>query len=99
MARERIPVDISNDPELIRLTEEARALRASLVFQIGSRDVAILTPTYSESRRTGNKSVTEDDALFQLVGIGRSGIPGGVSGKKHEAIEILVALAIERGLG
>ena len=87
MARERIPVDISNDPELIRLTEEARARRASLVFQIGSEDVAILTPTHSESRRTGNKSVTEDDALFQLVGIGRSGIPGGVSGKKHEAIK------------
>jgi len=27
------------------------------------------------------------ELLFQLVGIGRSGIPGGVSGKKHEAIK------------
>jgi hypothetical protein len=87
MVQERITVDIANDPEPIRLTEEARVRRASLVFQIGSQDVVILTPTFSESRRAGSKSVTEDDALFQLVGIGRSGVPGGVSGKKHEAIK------------
>jgi hypothetical protein len=30
------------------------------------------------------KSVTRDDALFRLIGLGNNGIPGGVSGKKHE---------------
>jgi hypothetical protein len=30
------------------------------------------------------KPVTSEDALFRLIGIGKSGIPGGVSGKKHE---------------
>ncbi len=29
------------------------------------------------------RPVTRDDALFRLIGIGRSGIPGGISAKKH----------------
>jgi hypothetical protein len=28
--------------------------------------------------------LSKDDPLFGLIGIGHSGIPGGVSGKKHE---------------
>jgi hypothetical protein len=38
----------------------------------------------TENSETKAKPVTSEDALFRLIGIGKSGIPGGVSGKKHE---------------
>jgi len=78
-------VDISGEPFLVRLVEEAKARRASVLLQLDSEDVAILTPAKTARKRSG-KSVTSDDALFGLIGIGSSGIPGGVSGDKHEAI-------------
>ena len=48
-------------------------------------DVALLSPVPAKKRaKTKAKPVTSDDALFRLIGIGKSDIPGGVSGKKHE---------------
>ena len=38
--------------------------------------------TPKRKRRTG--ILTDGDPLFRMIGIGNSGIPGGVSGKKHE---------------
>jgi hypothetical protein len=35
-------------------------------------------------RRRRRGALTKDDPLFGLVGIGRSSIPGGISGRKHE---------------
>lgn len=85
MAEERLPIDISDDPMLVRLAEEVRASGMSLVLQIGSEDVAVLT-FLQKAKTRGGRAVTSEDALFRLVGIGSSGIPGGVSGHKHEAL-------------
>jgi hypothetical protein len=85
MAQERIPIDISNEPALVKLAEEASASGVSFVLQVGSEDVAILTPA-RKAKRKGGKALTTEDALFRLVGIGSSGIPGGISGNKHEAL-------------
>jgi hypothetical protein len=43
------------------------------------------TPRPAKTRRTTGR-LTPDDALFQLIGIGDSGIEGGISGHKHEAL-------------
>ena len=46
--------------------------------------MAILSPVLPKKRaKTKGKAMTGDDALFRLIGIGKSGIPGGISGKKH----------------
>ena len=46
--------------------------------------MALLSPVPAKKQKAKGKAVTSDDALFRLIGIGKSGILGGVSEKKHE---------------
>lgn len=87
MAKEKAPkrIDISRMPELLHLAQEVRSTNESAVLQQESEDLAILSPVTPKKRsRTKAQPVTSADALFRLIGIGKSGIPGGISGKKHE---------------
>jgi hypothetical protein len=85
MARERTHIDITDSPELLRVVEQVHAKQEPLVLQREGEDVAILTPTPPKRRAPSRaRPVTRDDALFRLIGIGRSRVSGGVSGEKHE---------------
>lgn len=85
MARKPKTIDISNQPEIMRLVEEVRATHEPRLLRRDSEDVAVLTPVTSRKRAPSKAApVTRDDALFRLIGIGESKVPGGVSGKKHE---------------
>jgi hypothetical protein len=87
MAKEKTPkrIDISRMPELLMLAQEVQRTNESAVLQQEREDLALLSPVRPKKRsQTKAKPVTRDDALFRLIGIGKSGIPGGVSGKKHE---------------
>lgn len=85
MAREIKHIDIGNNPELLRIVEEVRASKEPRVLRHDSDELAILSPVVPRKRAPSKAApVTEDDALFRLIGIGKSGIPGGVAGKKHE---------------
>jgi hypothetical protein len=87
MAKEKTPkrIDISRMPELVTLAQEVRSTNEPAVLQQDSEDLALLSPVRPKKRsQTRAKPVTSEDALFRLIGIGKSGIPGGVSGKKHE---------------
>jgi len=87
MAKEKEPkrIDISRIPELLSIAQEVRSTNEPAVLQQDSEDLALLSPVRPKKRsQTKAQSVTSDDALFRLIGIGKSGIPGGVSGKKHE---------------
>ena len=86
MASELRPVDISNIPKLLRLAKEVKESKEPRVLREDSEDLAILMPPKParKSKRAKGRPVTEDDPLFRLIGIGKSGIPGGISGKKHE---------------
>jgi hypothetical protein len=87
MAKEKAPkrIDISRIPELLTLAQEVQSTNESRILQQESEDLAILSPVRPKKRsKTTAQPVTSDDALFRLIGIGKSGIPGGISGKKHE---------------
>ncbi len=85
MAKEPKHIDISSIPELLKIAQEVRRTHEPRILQEESEDLAILSPAQPKKRgKTKAKPVTEDDALFRLIGIGTSEIPGGVSGKKHE---------------
>ena len=87
MAPERSPIDVSVIPELAHLADEVRRTRRPRVIRRADEDLAVLAPPPPALRgRTKGRVLTEDDPLFQLVGIGDSGIPGGLSGKKYEAL-------------
>jgi hypothetical protein len=85
MAKEPKRIDISRIPELLSMAQEVRATNEPAVLQQESEDLALLSPIRPKKRsKTTAQPVTSDDALFRLIGIGKSGIPGGISGKKHE---------------
>jgi hypothetical protein len=85
MAQERIPIDISDEPDLRDLVERVRSQGASFVLQLADEDIAVLEPPRkSKKRRSG--ILTEDDPLFRLIGIGRSRTPGPGSEDKHAAL-------------
>ena len=85
MVKEPKRIDISRIPELLSIAQEVRATNEPAVLQQESEDLALLSPVRPKKRsKTTAQPVTSDDALFRLIGIGKSGIPGGISGKKHE---------------
>jgi hypothetical protein len=85
MAKKPKRIDISSIPELVKLAKEVKTTNESAVLQQEDEDLALLSPVTPKKRsKTKAKAVTNDDALFRLIGIGKSGIPGGVSGKKHK---------------
>jgi hypothetical protein len=87
MAKEKAPkrIDISNIPELLSIAQEVRSTNESRILQQDSEDLALLSPVTPKKRSKAKaQPVTSEDALFRLIGTGKSGIPGGISGKKHE---------------
>jgi len=87
MAKVPKRVDIRSIPELLSLAQEVRTTNESSLLKQDSEDLALLSPVLPSSRsKTKAQPVTKDDALFRLIGIGKSGRPGGVSGKKHASL-------------
>jgi hypothetical protein len=87
MAEELVRIDVDDVPELRHLAEEVRETGEPRVLRRDGEDLAVLMPVKLPRRTSARvRSVTRDDALFRLIGIGKSGIPGGVSDKKHEQL-------------
>lgn len=89
MAQEQQTVDIADIPAVRELAEEVARTRRPKVLRVADEDVAIVMPVASPRRRSPSKArpVTHDDALFRLVGIGRSEKPSNAAEHKHEALE------------
>lgn len=84
MANEPTPIDISDQPELVRLAQEVQESRQPRALRHDGENLAILMPATLRRRRSRGGPVTREDPLFGLIGIGKSGIEGGVSERKHE---------------
>ena len=83
MARELKRIDISNVPELLRIVEEVRSSEEPRVLRRDGEDLAVLTPMKGRRRPVRGKPFTKTDSLWNLVGIGHSGL-GDVSETKHK---------------
>jgi hypothetical protein len=85
MARELQPIDVSTIPDLLRVAEEVHTSKEARLLKRNDEDLAVIVPI-SPGAHAGRKSgiVTRDDALFRMIGSGRSGIPGGISGRKYD---------------
>ena len=85
MARELEPIDISDTADLLRLAEEVHRTRTPRLVRRNREDFVVVSPAppASKPRRPRGRVLTEDDPLFDLIGIGHSGGPGDVSANKH----------------
>jgi hypothetical protein len=81
-------IDLRELPELECFADRVQASGTPLLLQKDNETVAVLRPARSRYGSSDRRSrpLREDDPLFQLIGIGHSGIPGGASGRKHEQL-------------
>lgn len=85
MVRELKRIDVTTIPELLRIAEEVHATGEPWVLRRDREDLAVVMPAKALKRRSmRGRPLTRNDSLFRLIGIGKSEIPGGVSGKKHD---------------
>ena len=85
MARELRSIEITNTLDLLTLVEEVHRSQEPYLLRKDSEDFAVLMPAPRRKNvRSRAKPVDEADALFRGIARGKSGIPGGVSSKKHE---------------
>ncbi len=86
MAKKRRPIDVTDILDLLRIAEEVGTTGEPRILTRDDKELAVLTPARRRSPKTGRKTgiLTKDDALFKLVGIGRSKLPVDISANKHK---------------
>jgi hypothetical protein len=85
MATKPDPLDISDSEGLAELAEKVQTHKKSFLLRRGSEDLAVIQPARRPRKPIRRaRPVMETDSIFDLIGIGKSNIPGGISGRKHE---------------
>jgi hypothetical protein len=88
MRAEAPAVDISHEPSLRRLVDEARSARKPLLLQEDGQDVAEVRALDDAPKRRRRplvgKPMTYDDPLWELIGSAHSEGPTDVSSNKHK---------------
>ena len=76
MARELKRIDITNVPELLRIAEEVQASQEPRVLRRDGEDLAVVRPLKRPGRPRipRGKPFTKEDPIWNLQGIGRSGL-------------------------
>lgn len=72
MARELAPIDVTHDPELLRLAEEVRHSGKPRLLRRGGEDLAVLSPVGLVASRRTRKAKThtkaDDEAFLASAG-------------------------------
>ncbi len=80
-------VEIAEGYDLVKLAEEVRISGEPVLLTKSGESLAMLAPVPRRSQSSARGTpLTEDDPLFGLIGIGRSGTTGGLSEKKHSVV-------------
>lgn len=71
MAKELKTIDITNNPDLLRLAEEVRTTNEPWILRRDREDLVIVRPLKRSTRPRipRGKPFTKDDSLFNLIGI------------------------------
>ena len=83
MSRELKYIDASQLPDLLRIAEEVQTSKEARVIRRGRRDLAVVSPL-TPARRPKGRATSENDPLWNIVGMGRSKGPRDVSRNKHK---------------
>jgi hypothetical protein len=83
MARVLRSLDVSDQPELLRLAEEVSASGQPRVLRRDSEDLAIISPAKPRRATSRRGPLTKQDPLWQLVGSAADAGPTDAS-QKHE---------------
>ena len=69
-------IDISGRPDLLQVVQEVQANNEPLVLRREGKDMAILRPVKAPKRSRNARALpfTQNDPIWNLCGIGRSGV-------------------------
>ncbi len=70
MAQERDILDITHNPELLRVAEEVRRSNTPRVLRVADEDVAVVVPVADRPKRRGKRLKTEADYQAFLASAG-----------------------------
>ena len=85
MAERLKTTDVTNLPDTLQIARQVKSSKQPQVLSCDGEEIAVVMPLPQPAPRSRKGGAfTKDDPLFKLIGIGKSGIPGGVSGRKHE---------------
>ncbi len=87
MARKIEEIDVTDLEQVVSIAEEVRRTGEPKLLRRQGEDLALVVPTTTPRGRVG-RPLTESDPLLDLIGIGRSEIPGGISSRKDQALLI-----------
>lgn len=79
MARQRVDVDVSQDPALLELAREVQRTGGTIVLSAKGEALARVSPATPSRRPRSGKRTSADDPIWNIVGMGRSGQPANVS--------------------
>jgi hypothetical protein len=63
MAREPVPLDVSNTPEVLRLAQEVQVSGRPRMLRQGRENLAVLMPVYTPRRRSRPHSFSDATAV------------------------------------
>ncbi len=89
MARELVPHDISDAPDVARLAEEVARTGVARVLTRAGVELAILSPVRPDRRPSAKQRARESSPnawLDDLIGIGATSGPGDVSTNVHKYV-------------
>lgn len=86
MARRVTTLDLDTRSDLESLANHAQASGSAMRLDRNESSLALARMERRRAAARRARPVTLDDPLFGLIGIGHSGIPGGVSAHKHEQL-------------
>ena len=70
MAEDHQTMDISNNPDLLRLVEEVRRSNSPLILRQDDREIAVILPIANGRRRRGKRVKTQEDYEAFLAAAG-----------------------------
>lgn len=66
-------IDISNNPDLLRIAEEVRRRNTSTVLRNGNEDVAVMTPVAGGAKRTTGRSPIKKKSAAMAIFLSSAG--------------------------
>lgn len=85
MAREAKRIDVERFPDLLSIVNEVRAEGKPRILRSGAEDIAIIAPVRPPTKRVPRgRPTSDDDPLWDMVGIGKSEKQADVSENKYK---------------
>ncbi len=87
MAKELRPLDVSDRPDVLNLAQEVADTGVGRVLRTEQGELAVVMPLAKrQPRRPRGRSITKEDGLYRLIGVGRSGSESDASERKHDIL-------------